>query len=94
MRGERIKVRGRSRQTMTTPREQFPKLVECIRGFRATYLAAAGVKLGLFQKIAAAAGITAEQLAQDLDLHAPYVLIWCRTAHALEIGRASCRERV
>ena len=68
---------------MTTPREQFPKLVECIRGFRATYLAAAGVKLGLFAKIAAAPGITAEQLAQALDLHAPYVLTWCRTAHAL-----------
>lgn len=68
---------------MTTPREQFPKLVECIKGFRATYLAAAGAKLGLFEKIAAAPGITAEQLARDLGLHAPYVLTWCRTAHAL-----------
>ena len=68
---------------MTTPREQFPKLVECIKGFRATYLAAAGVKLGLFGKIAAAPGITSEQLAKDLRLHAPYVLTWCRTAHAL-----------
>lgn len=68
---------------MTTPREQFPKLVECIKGFRATYLTAAGVKLGLFAKIAASPGITAGQLAQGLGLHAPYVLIWCRTAHAL-----------
>ena len=68
---------------MTTPREQFPKLVECIKGFRATYLAAAGVKLGLFEKIAASPGITADQLAVALGLHPPYVLTWCRTAHAL-----------
>ena len=68
---------------MTTPREQFPKLVESVKGFRATYLAAAGVKLGLFGKIAASPGITGEQLARDLGLHTPYVLTWCRTAHAL-----------
>ncbi|MBI4589067.1 MAG: methyltransferase domain-containing protein [Candidatus Rokubacteria bacterium] len=68
---------------MPTPREQFPKLVEYIKGFRATYLAAAGVKLGLFQKITASPGLTAEQLAADLGLHAPYLLTWCRTAHAM-----------
>ncbi len=68
---------------MTTPREQFPKLVEYVRGFRATYLAAAGVKLGLFAKIAESPGITPEPLARALGLHAPYVLTWCRTAHAL-----------
>ena len=68
---------------MTTPREQFPKVVESIKGFRATYLMAAGVKLGLFEKIAASPGITADQLAAALHLHAPYILVWCRTAHAL-----------
>jgi ubiquinone/menaquinone biosynthesis C-methylase UbiE len=68
---------------MTTPREQFPKIVGAIKGLRATYLAAAGVNLGLFEKILAAPGITAAQLAADLGLHPPYVLTWCRTAHAL-----------
>jgi SAM-dependent methyltransferase len=68
---------------MTTPREQLPRLLEQIKGFRATYLAAAGVKLGLFQKIAATPGITPDGLARALDLHPPYVLTWCRTAHAL-----------
>jgi SAM-dependent methyltransferase len=66
-----------------TPREQFPKLTECIRGFRATYVLAVGVKLGLFEKIAATPGIIAALLAADLGLYPPYVLTWCRTAHAM-----------
>lgn len=68
---------------MTTPREQFPKLIEAIKGFRATYLAAAGVKLGLFRTLAASPGMTADGLAAALGLHPPSVLTWCRTAHGL-----------
>lgn len=68
---------------MSTPREQLPRLIEHIKGLRATYLAAAGVKLGLFQKIHASPGILPEQLAQDLGLHPAFVLTWCRTAYAM-----------
>jgi len=68
---------------MSTPREQLLRLVEYIRGFRATYLAASGLRLGLFRKLAETPGISAEALAEAAGLHPPSVSIWCRTAYAL-----------
>lgn len=68
---------------MSTPREQLQRLIEYVRGFRATYLAAAGVRLGLFRKLHENPGITAETLAAELGLHAPSVAVWCRTAYTL-----------
>lgn len=68
---------------MSTSREQLLRLVEYVRGFRATYLAAAGLRLGLFKKLAETPGITATALAEELGLHLPPVLVWCRTAYAL-----------
>ncbi len=68
---------------MSTPREQLLRLVEYVRGFRATYLAAAGIKLGLFKKLAETPGISTEALAEDLGLHPPFVSVWARTAYAL-----------
>jgi ubiquinone/menaquinone biosynthesis C-methylase UbiE len=76
-----------------TPREQLAKLLTHTRGVRATYLVSAGVKLGLFRQIREHPGTTPEALAADLELHSPYVTVWCRTAYALgfleadEIGR-------
>ncbi|MBI4607645.1 MAG: methyltransferase domain-containing protein [Candidatus Rokubacteria bacterium] len=68
---------------MSTPREQLLRLIEYIRGFRATYLVAAGLRLGLFKKVAETPGVTAELLAGDLGLDPRSVAVWCRTAHAL-----------
>ncbi len=80
---------------MSHPREQLQKLIEHVRGFNATYLAAAGVRLGLFTKLAETPGMHAERLAAELGLHPASVLVWCRTACALgfleadEAGRLS-----
>lgn len=68
---------------MSTPREQLLRLVEYVRGFRATYLAAAGVRLGLFKKLGESPGLTADTLAEALGLHPRAVAVWCRTAYAL-----------
>jgi ubiquinone/menaquinone biosynthesis C-methylase UbiE len=68
---------------MSTPREQLSRLFERIRGFHATYLAAAGVKLGLFKKLVERPGITAEALAAELGLSVRGVSVWCRTAYTL-----------
>ncbi|MBI4240313.1 MAG: methyltransferase domain-containing protein [Candidatus Rokubacteria bacterium] len=68
---------------MSTPREQLLRLVEYVRGFRATYLAAAGVRLGVFKKLAGSPGMTAEALAGELGLHPAALSVWCRTAYAL-----------
>lgn len=68
---------------MSTPREQLLRLVEYVRGFRATYLAAAGVRLGLFRKLGESPGLTADTLAEALGLHPRAVAVWCRTAYAL-----------
>jgi ubiquinone/menaquinone biosynthesis C-methylase UbiE len=66
-----------------TPREQLAKLLTYTRGFRATYLVSAGLKLGLFIRIKENPGPTTESLATALGLHLPYVSVWCRTAVAL-----------
>ncbi len=68
---------------MSTPREQLQRLIDYVRGVRATYLAAAGVRLGLFKKLAESPGLTPEALAKNLGLHPPFVSVWCRTAYAL-----------
>lgn len=66
-----------------TPREQLARLLTYTRGFRATYLLSAGLKLGLFRRISERPGITPDDLAADLGVHPPYVSVWCRTACAL-----------
>ncbi len=68
---------------MSTPREQLQRLIESVKGFRATYLVAAGLRLGLFRKLAETPGVSAESLAAELGLHPPSVSVWCRTAYAL-----------
>ena len=73
---------------MPTPREQLAKLLTYTRGFRATFVASTGLKLGLFRRIHENPGITPEVLARELGLHPPYVAVWCRTACALGLLEA------
>lgn len=68
---------------MSTPKDALLRVVDYARGFRATYLAATGLRLGLFATLARTPGLTAPDLAGRLGLHPPFVEIWCRTACAL-----------
>jgi SAM-dependent methyltransferase len=76
-----------------TPEEQTSLLWGYVKGFHAVHLVATGTKLGLFARLdaAGAPGIDAAGLAAGLDLHPPYVEVWCQTACAyglLDAGEA------
>ena len=61
--------------------DQIGQLWGYIKGFHAVHVVSTGDKLGLFASLKAADnGFSAEELATQHDLHAPYVLGWCRTA--------------
>jgi SAM-dependent methyltransferase len=64
---------------------QTSRIFEWRRGFNTIYLLDLGVKLGMFKALAATPGLTAAALAQHLNLHAPYVLTWCRTCFGMEV---------
>ena len=69
-----------------TPEVQTARVWEYVKGFHAVHLVNIGLKLGLFAKLhESAEGLSPAQLAQALDLHEPYVAVWCRTACAYEI---------
>lgn len=68
---------------MSTPREQLLHLVDYVRGFRAVYLVAAGLRLGLFRAIAETPGSSPDALAARLGLEPRAVGVWCRTACSL-----------
>ncbi|HVY05593.1 MAG TPA: class I SAM-dependent methyltransferase [Burkholderiales bacterium] len=64
---------------------QVAKIFEWRRGFNTIHLIDLGVHLGLFQALAQNPGQSGAELAARLDLHVPYVEVWCRTAYGLEI---------
>jgi 2-polyprenyl-3-methyl-5-hydroxy-6-metoxy-1,4-benzoquinol methylase len=68
-----------------TADSQVARIFEWRRGFNTIHLIDLGVRVGLFKAIAEAPGSTAEQLAQKLGLHAPYVIAWCKTAYGMEL---------
>jgi SAM-dependent methyltransferase len=64
---------------------QVARIFEWRRGFNTIHLIDLGVHLGLFRALAQTPGQTGADLAAVLDLHAPYVDVWCKTAYGLEI---------
>lgn len=62
--------------------EQIAKVFEWRRGFNAMHLIDLGVQLGLFKAFVDTPGATAGQVAERLELHAPYVETWCTTAYS------------
>lgn len=69
-----------------TPDVQTARVWEYIKGFHAVHLVNVGLELGLFAKLNEAPdGLTPAQLARALELHEPYVAVWCKTAYAYEI---------
>lgn len=65
-----------------TADDQVAKIFEWRRGFNAMHLVDIGVRLGLFKAFAESPGSTPAQVAEALNLHAPYVETWCTTAYS------------
>lgn len=73
---------------------QTEKIFAWRRGFNAMHLIDIGVQVGLFKAIAAAPhGVAAATLAQQLNLHAHFVNVWCTTAYSFELLEADQAER-
>ena len=71
---------------------QVARLFEWRRGFNAVHLLDLGLRLGLFEALAAAPGSSPEALAGTLALHTPYVRTWLWTAHGLGLVDADGEE--
>jgi ubiquinone/menaquinone biosynthesis C-methylase UbiE len=66
--------------------EQRGRLQSYERGFFAIYLINIGIELGIFKKLSSFdKGISSSVLANELDLHEPYLKVWCQAAYHLEI---------
>ena len=61
---------------------QVAKIFEWRRGFNAMHLIDLGVELGLFRAFAETPDSTPQEIAGQLNLHAPYIDTWCMTAYA------------
>jgi SAM-dependent methyltransferase len=74
---------------------QVAKIFEWRRGFNAMHLIDIGIRLGLFRALAGTPNVDAQSLASQLELHAPYVKVWCTTAYSFGLleadGEASFR---
>lgn len=64
---------------------QFEFVLNAFRGHQTTQVIGLGVRLGLFQALHDADGLSAAELADRLKLHPPYVRVWCETAVAYHI---------
>jgi len=64
-------------------------------GFKAVHLLNIGAKTGILQALKNfKEGITVSDLANKLDLHEPYLKMWCQTAYSLEILDYDNQDRV
>jgi len=69
-----------------TPEQQIAKMWQHIRGYHVVHFVNIGGKLALFDELKGAAdGLTAAALAEALDLHPPYVDVWCKTGVHYEL---------
>jgi len=73
-------------------RSQWAKIRSFEKGFFATHLINIGAKLRVFETLSEAKeGMTIPDLASKLELHEPYLKIWCQTAYHFEI--LDCDDR-
>ena len=68
-----------------TADSQVARVFEWRRGFNTIHLIDLGIRVGLFKALMEAPGSSAEQLADKLSLHAPFVATWCATAYGMEL---------
>jgi len=71
---------------------QVARIFEWRRGFNTIHLIDLGLRLCLFEALAATPCSSAEALAERLSLHAPYVRTWLWTAHGLGLVDAEGEE--
>ena len=65
---------------------QTEKIFAWRRGFNAMHLIDVGIEVGLFKALAAAPkGLTSAALAQQFNLNAHFVNVWCITAYSFEL---------
>lgn len=72
---------------------QVARIFALRRGFNTIHLIDVGIKLGVFRALAEAPDLTAEALAERLDLRAPWLKIWLWTAHGESLVDADDAER-
>lgn len=77
----------------TTADVQVEKIFAWRRGFNAMHLIDLGVRLGLFKTLAETPHLSAQEVADRLDLHPPYVEVWCKTAYGFELLDADDEQR-
>ncbi len=69
-----------------TPQDQAPKLLAQAAGYVGTRTIEIGLERGLIEALARhPEGLTAEDLAADVDGDPFYTGVWCRAAHAAEV---------
>jgi SAM-dependent methyltransferase len=67
-------------------KEQFEFVFQALKGWQTVQAIALGLELNLFTALRnAEQGLTPDELAQELDLHAPYVRIWCESAYSFGV---------
>jgi SAM-dependent methyltransferase len=76
-----------------TADDQVARIFAWRRGFNAIHLIDLGVELGLFRAFAETPGTAPAAVAQRLQLHAPYVDIWCKTAYAFGLLDAKTADQ-
>jgi 2-polyprenyl-3-methyl-5-hydroxy-6-metoxy-1,4-benzoquinol methylase len=76
-----------------TAEAQVARVFAWRRGFNALHLIDLGIRLGLFKAFAETPEATAQEVAERLSLHAPYVEVWCLTAHSFELLDAGENRR-
>jgi len=65
---------------------QMAKIRGFEKGFMATHFINIGYKVGIFQTLYQnKEGLNVSELAKKLDLHEPYLKIWCQTMYHFEI---------
>jgi SAM-dependent methyltransferase len=71
---------------------QMMKIRSFEKGFMATHLINLGNRIGVFENLHAnSEGLTITELAANLNLHEPYIKVWCQTAFHFEI--VDCDEQ-
>jgi SAM-dependent methyltransferase len=68
-----------------TADSQVARVFEWRRGFNTVHLIDVGIRAGLFKALVDRPGASAEELAAELGLHAPFVATWCKTAYGMEL---------
>lgn len=77
-----------------TAKTQMAKIRSFEKGFMATHLINLGAKAGIFKAFNEnKEGMTVTELASRIDLHEPFLKIWCQTAYHFEILDADEKGR-